>query len=182
MARITIDEVKKNRLAAMAADERVVSFRDAVGHRRTGSLHLSAFVLSLLVEHGQQHDASTRREEVGDPPRRSEQVEPELEQPVAKRTRRRHPKQVASLCQTLDVREHRSEVAHAELADPLLHLRLQLDRPHDIIDDIRPGALSRSARLHRSGQRARSRSHDRGKPVQSFHSTFIRAYPNVEQR
>jgi hypothetical protein len=47
-------------------------------------------VLSLLAEHGQQHDAAPVPEEVRDPPRDPDDVEPQLEQPIAERARRRH--------------------------------------------------------------------------------------------
>jgi hypothetical protein len=90
----------------------------------------------LLAKHGQQHNAPTRREKVRDAPRHSDHIEPKLEEPIAQRSRGKHPQRTSPIRQPFDMRKHAREVVRRQLAHPLLDLRLQLDDPHDIKDDI----------------------------------------------
>ena len=65
-------------------------------------------------------------------------VEAQLQQSATERTCRRHPQLAAPIAESLDVRQDGGELFVRSTVDPLHHLRLQLDGPHDTKDDIRP--------------------------------------------
>jgi hypothetical protein len=93
-------------------------------------IDLSSLVHLLLAELGQQHNATPFGEEVRDSLSRSLQVEPQLEETIAEGPRVRHAKGRTLLGGSLYMERDRPEGHDWEIAEPFLHLRLQLDVPH----------------------------------------------------
>jgi hypothetical protein len=89
-------------------------------HRTAGTLYFGSFVLPLLANDDEQHDATVPGEVVVDPPRHSHEVEPKLEQPSAQSTRVRYAEQVFSAIHALDVGGDDCEVDNRESVEPLL--------------------------------------------------------------
>jgi hypothetical protein len=80
----------------------------------TSSLHLVPFVLPLLAEYREQHDALLSGEEIRDPPRHADDVQPQLEQAVPESSGCRHPQSVPALGEPIDVSKHRGELGCAQ--------------------------------------------------------------------